>query len=1343
MFLKNLSLFNQECAWCPLWWLWPLLGLLLGLWLAWILWGAFKDRIRRALGLQGDYKKKVDGLNGDLTGLRAERDQLAARADLDLNATAKVNVPDVDVDASSSIGARGVDLGTTAKPEPKIDVELEKGGIDIGKAAAGVAGAAAIGGLAFAGKGDADDEDGSHLEPEPEPEAPSIDAYVGLEDQYVGENVAIDPKYGLLFIGGKPNCADDLTEIKGIGKVLGDNLNEAGIYRFQQIADWNDHDVWAFNEKISFPGRIQRDEWVKQATALAPNSKCLAQAEEAAKAAAIAKAEEDARIAAEAEAKRKAEEEAAAKAKAEEDARIAAEAEAKRKAEEEAAAKAKAEEDARIAAEAEAKRKAEEEAAAKAKAEEDARIAAEADAKRKAEEEAAAKAKAEADAAARAKAEQEAAAKAEADKKAAAAAAAAAASVAALAAFSGRGGKADVDDQLGVVYKSKPDSVDDLTEIHGVGNATEKRLNDYGVYTFRQICQWEDKHVNEFGERLAFPDRINQEDWRGQACRLADMEDERANLEPEPEPDMPAIDAYAGNDAKYAGEDVRVDPKLNVVFNGIADCADDLTEIKGIGKVLNKTLNSNGVYRFQQIADWDDYNVWSFNQIISFPGRIQRDEWVKQATELAPASKCLAKVEEAPAADAGADYSGIISASFAGEDVRSDSNLGVIYNSAPEAADDLTEISDVGDELEVRLNEYGVHRFKQVANWDQNNVDAFGDRLECPGRIEREEWIPQAKKLAEGADASADEEPEPDAPDESSYSGLDAQYQGENVRTDGKLGVLFNGAANCADDLTKIKGIGKVLSKRLNDDGVYRFQQIADWNDYNVWAFNKIISFPGRIQRDEWIRQAKEFAPQSKCLAGNAGIEWPRIPTKEEIGQRAQELSKWRYENQLDGNEDKDWILAERELYRVEGDLKGAPDRRSYYTSGDGRSAVNGLDSATADEFSRLGFTNAESIAGMSGSEKAQVTAWFEGRGMEFDVDGAQAKAKAQLEADAKAAEAAATEEDAYADIVVASFSGEDVRTDQALGVIYNTIPGDKDDLTEIKGVDDSLEERLNDYGVFRFKQIANWDQKNSDGFNERIEFPGRIEREEWIPQAKKLASSADARSEASEEAEPDEKPTEKSYEKVLKQYPGEPVMVKTDLGIVFTSAPDCQDDLTDVSGIGKVLSGKLNDQGVYRFQQIADWNDYNVWAFNKGISFPGRIQREEWISQAKELAPTSKCVAAEGDSGATTTEADLDNVISSEFAGEDVERRDGFGIVYLSAPAVQDNLQDIWGVGPVIEKKLHDFGVYRFKQIANWTDKAVEEFSEQLAFKGRIEREAWIKQAKKLAKESGKDNQS
>jgi len=68
---------------------------------------------------------------------------------------------------------------------------------------------------------------------------------------------------------------------------------------------------------------------------------------------------------------------------------------------------------------------------------------------------------------------------------------------------------------------------------------------------------------------------------------------------------------------------------------------------------------------------------------------------------------------------------------------------------------------------------------------------------------------------------------------------------------------------------------------------------------------------------------------------------------------------------------------------------------------------------------------------------------------------------------------------------------------------------------------------------------------------------------------------------------------------------------------------------------------------------------------------------------------------------------------------------------------AAADNLQEIKGIGAVLEKKLNAMGIERFEQIAGWTESDIAEIDEQLNFRGRIQREKWVEQAQELAKGS------
>ena len=65
------------------------------------------------------------------------------------------------------------------------------------------------------------------------------------------------------------------------------------------------------------------------------------------------------------------------------------------------------------------------------------------------------------------------------------------------------------------------------------------------------------------------------------------------------------------------------------------DSADDLSKLSGVGPVMVKKLNSEGVINFAQIAAWTPEDIAEIDEKLSLKGRIDRDDWVKQATDLA------------------------------------------------------------------------------------------------------------------------------------------------------------------------------------------------------------------------------------------------------------------------------------------------------------------------------------------------------------------------------------------------------------------------------------------------------------------------------------------------------------------------------------------------------------------------------------------------------------------------------------------------------------------------------------------------------------------------------------
>lgn len=192
---------------------------------------------------------------------------------------------------------------------------------------------------------------------------------------------------------------------------------------------------------------------------------------------------------------------------------------------------------------------------------------------------------------------------------------------------------------------------------------------------------------------------------------------------------------------------------------------------------------------------------------------------------------------------------------------------------------------------------------------------------------------------------------------------------------------------------------------------------------------------------------------------------------------------------------------------------------------------------------------------------------------------GAAAAATAGVVADSDTASSADTSADSSAN------SSADAAASGDGAVKFLDGPnGEPDDLTEINGVGPVLVEKLNNMGIYHFYQIAAFSPEDVEMVNEQLSFKGRIEREEWIPQATKLAGAG-----------------------------------------IFLDAPEGEkDDLTRISGVGAVLEEKLNNMGIFHFRQVAAFTPAVIDMVNGQLSFKGRIQREEWVEQATKLADES-----------------------------------------------------------------------------------------------------------------------
>jgi predicted flap endonuclease-1-like 5' DNA nuclease len=257
----------------------------------------------------------------------------------------------------------------------------------------------------------------------------------------------------------------------------------------------------------------------------------------------------------------------------------------------------------------------------------------------------------------------------------------------------------------------------------------------------------------------------------------------------------------------------------------------------------------------------------------------------------------------------------------------------------------------------------------------------------------------------------------------------------------------------------------------------------------------------------------------------------------------------------------------------------------------------------------------------------------------------------------------------------------------------------EKDDLQMISGIGPFIEERLHAIDIYSYKQISKFTAKDIEKINIAIEyFAGRIERDEWVAQAKELVQ-------------------DEIKEAALNRIRARDTKIYFErIGIAQKHEAD---NLTIINGIGGWIEEKLNALGIFTFRQIASFNEEDVEIVTEAIEFfPERIERDEWVSQAKELLKS---------------EGKRDVILDKVKEKKSILSYNRIGIApkYYS-----NNLTLILGISPWIEEKLNKLEIFTFAQISRLTTEDVNTITEILEIAPkRIERDNWIGQAKELDK--------
>ena len=173
--------------------------------------------------------------------------------------------------------------------------------------------------------------------------------------------------------------------------------------------------------------------------------------------------------------------------------------------------------------------------------------------------------------------------------------------------------------------------------------------------------------------------------------------------------------------------------------------------------------------------------------------------------------------------------------------------------------DDLTAINGIGPKIEKVLNRLGIKSWEQIATLKVAEVKQVDEALvDFSGRIKRDEWVTQAKAIMRNGHQPLN------AKAKRSKSGTKKPKKNKSRKAAWQSGKTKFGTPGSKhkDDLKVINGVGPVIERALNRFGIKSWEQLAALKVKEVKAIDEALNFPGRIQREQWVQQAKALVRQ-------------------------------------------------------------------------------------------------------------------------------------------------------------------------------------------------------------------------------------------------------------------------------------------------------------------------------------------------------------------------------------------------------------------------------------------------------------------------------------------------
>ena len=197
------------------------------------------------------------------------------------------------------------------------------------------------------------------------------------------------------------------------------------------------------------------------------------------------------------------------------------------------------------------------------------------------------------------------------------------------------------------------------------------------------------------------------------------------------------IDAFEAGKGDTVKPGPQIDRETSNPINGLTSLTEDL-DYKKIGLETRKASDAAAA---KAKAEAEAKAKAEAEVAAATPSNTAKP--VTNAPETAPALKSPSDVKVSNAAEKAASVE-------AKQEYKLDDKNRPVAMERPEVVDDLKLISGVGPKIEATLHELGIFTYKQVAAWKKAEREWVDGYLSFHGRIEREDWVKQAKALAKG-----------------------------------------------------------------------------------------------------------------------------------------------------------------------------------------------------------------------------------------------------------------------------------------------------------------------------------------------------------------------------------------------------------------------------------------------------------------------------------------------------------------------------------------------------------------------------------------------------------------